>query len=529
MIKHEIFSMNEWLYPDSVVRTDGNKTIKLDSARGSYAACQILLNDVVPGAPIRCSFIRSTSSALLRQPEVDQLIDIFVEKNTGPVSFCVQEGESAEGYTTRQAPFRVYEALQPLTEETVSRAATEALYVCWEIPKDAAADKYTGELLLTIGEANCLIAVEIDVFQAVVPAKETLAVTNWFSLPNMAKRYNAELWSEGHWEMIEKYGRIMRRARQTHFWVPMDAIQVSLVGEDKYAFNFERAERLIRLYLGLGFTGIEGGLVAGRKDFWGSEFHIFNTWNGGEALKAIAAEGYAYLSQFLPAWREFLARNGWLDILVQHVADEPTENSVTEYRILSGIVRKFLPGVPLLEAVETVDLAGSIDILVPKNIFYQENREQFEKLRSLGDKLWYYTCCIPGGKWMNRLWDMPLIRSRYLHWGNYKYDLEGFLHWGLNHCDDDKDPLNQTDLFFPPGDTHCTYPGANGPLSSMRLEAMRAGCEDYELLKQLAQKNKALADELTASCLMSFNEANEDPVQFALVHRRLLEAVSEEE
>ncbi|MBP3965524.1 DUF4091 domain-containing protein [Paenibacillus lignilyticus] len=527
-MNYQVFSMNEWIYPDSIVSEGGNTAIKLATARGSYAACQILLNGAAPNAEIHCEFVRSTGSVFLRQPEVYQLIDIFVEKNTGPISHCVNEGESAEGYTTRQAPFRVYEAMNPLTEGVVTRAATEALYLCWEIPVDAEAGNYSGELSVTIGEETCLIPVEIEVYQAVVPAEETLAVTNWFSLPNMAKRYNAELWSERHWAMIEKYGRLMRRARQTHFWVPMDAVQVNLVGEDRYQFNFDRAERLIRLYFSLGFTHIEGGLVAGRKDFWGSEFFIWNTWNGGEALKAVSTEGYAYLSQFLPAWRTFLEQNGWLSKLVQHVADEPIGTSVEEYRILSGIVRKFMPGIPLLEAVETYDLAGSVDILVPKNIYYLEHREQFEKLRSLGDKLWFYTCCFPGGSSMNRLWDMPLLRTRYLHWGNYKYDLEGFLHWGLNHCDDDKDPYEQTDLCFPPGDTHITFPGTNGPIGSVRLEAMRAGIEDYELLKQLAKKDKAFADGLTHSCLISFNEANEDPAHFEHVHRKLLQALSEE-
>ena len=128
---------------------------------------------------------------------------------------------------------------------------------------------------------------------------------------------------------------------------------------------------------------------------------------------------------------------------------------------------------------------------------------------------------------MNRLWDMPLLRTRYLHWGNYKYDMEGFLHWGLNHYDDDHDPFEQKNLTFPAGDTHITYPGEHGPWGSMRLEAMRAGIEDYELLKLLANKDKALADEITSSCLISFNEANEDPVHFANTHLRLLQAVSD--
>jgi hypothetical protein len=84
----------------------------------------------------------------------------------------------------------------------------------------------------------------------------------------------------------------------------------------------------------------------------------------------------------------------------------------------------------------------------------------------------------------------------------------------------------QTDIFFPPGDTHITYPGSEGPLSSMRLEAMRAGIEDYELLRLLAGKNKIAADEIADCCLTSFNEANEDPTHFQRVHRQLLQALS---
>ncbi|RJG25272.1 DUF4091 domain-containing protein [Paenibacillus thiaminolyticus] len=524
-MKYEIFSANEWLYPDSHVDKEGCRRIQLPVARGSYAACQILFNDVAAESSIEYEVIENRDISLL-QPEIYQLLDIYVEKNTGPIGFCVQEGESAEGYTTRQAPFRVYEAMNPLTADVRTRSDTEALYIAWKIPTNAEPGQYTGELVIQIGEKTCSIPYQLEVYPATVPAKESLSIINWFILGNMAKRYNLEQWSEEHWAMIRRYGEVMRRARQTHFWVPMEAIEVELVGENQYRFNFDRADRLIRLYLSLGFSGIEGGLLAGRQEFMGSEFVIWNHWNGGDPIKAISFEGYAYLSQFLPAWREFLQKNGWLDILIQHVADEPTENSKEEYRILAGIVRKFMPGVPLLEAVETSDLSGAVDIWIPKNSYYLEHREEFERLRALGDKLWYYTCCFPGGSYVNRLWDMPLLRSRYLHWGNYKYDMEGFLHWGLNWCPDDKDPFNHTDIFFPPGDTHIVYPGANGPLTSMRFEAMRAGAEDYELLRILASHDKELADEIAASCMISFNEVREDIVHFADAHRHLLQAVS---
>jgi hypothetical protein len=178
------------------------------------------------------------------------------------------------------------------------------------------------------------------VHSAVVPAKETLSVINWFSLDNMGKRYDLEPWSEEHWAMIRRYGELMRRARQTHFWVPKEIVDVGQREDGTYRFSFEKAERLIRMYLGLGFSGIEGGLVAGRKDFKDAEFFI---WTNGDPIKAVSTEGYAYLAQYLTAWRTFLETNGWVGITLQHVADEPTETSKQEYRILSGIVRKFMP------------------------------------------------------------------------------------------------------------------------------------------------------------------------------------------
>ncbi|MBO7746670.1 DUF4091 domain-containing protein [Paenibacillus sp. MWE-103] len=529
-MNYEVVHAHEWLYPDSEAREDGAKAIELAAARGGHAGCQLLLNGAVPGAPLRAAFRggpRAEGGRGEPEAELYRLRDILVERNTGPVGFCLQPGESAAGYATREAPFRLFEALRPLTADAVAEAPTEALYVCWAVPADAEPGAYVGELTVEAGSGAVRIPVRIDVCAAAVPAKETLAVTNWFSLANMASRYGLEVWSEPHWAMIRKYGLLMRRARQTHFWVPLEAVTVELAGEHRYRFDFARAERLIRLYLGLGFTGIEGGLLAGRKDFRGAEFHVWNTWNGGEALRAVAAEGYAFLAQYLTAWRAFLEERGWLPLLVQHVADEPTENSKHEYRMLSAIVRKHLPGVPLLEAVETHDLGGAVDIWIPKNVYYEEHRAAFEEIRSLGDRLWFYTCCYPGGAYLNRLWDMPLLRTRYLHWANYLYGLDGFLHWGLNHCDADKDPYEQTGLLFPPGDTHLVYPGADGPLGSMRLEAMRAGIEDYELLRLLAAKDKAAADAIVADCLTSFHEMNEDADHFAAAHRRLLAAASE--
>ena len=530
---YKIVSINEWLYSDTqVAETDSNE-INVGAARGTYAACQVFFSSVCPGELIHWEYSTHPSGVNWEMPEVYQLIDIPVDKNTGPVAMAVKEGESAEGYTSRIAPFRVYDAMKPLTENTYTRGQTEAFYVCWKIPKDAQPGLYTGMLTFQLGAVVYTIPVVQKVYSACIPVKETLAITNWFSLPNMATRHNLEMWSEEHWTMIKRYGELMRRSRQTHFLLPMELIEVNKTESGPYTFVFDRAERLIRLFLDLGFTCIEGGHVGAKERMHQHPYCVL--FNDG-TTRATSPEGYAFLAQFLTAWRIFLQRNGWLDKTIQHIADEPNVNTEADYRVLSSIIRKYLPGIPLIDALSSYKLGGAVDIWVPTNKDYQENREGFESLRKLGDTLWFYTCCTPGGYYLNRFMDIPLLKTRLLHWGNFIYNLEGFLHWGLNYYEDAQDPFKESSPvhrkgfsgtgILPPGDTHIVYPGPEGPWGSIRLEAMRAGAEDYELLTLLKSENEKTAENICRECITNFHEVNVDSLNFENAHRRLLTEVS---
>ena len=57
--------------------------------------------------------------------------------------------------------------------------------------------------------------------------------------------------------------------------------------------------------------------------------------------------------------------------MAQALADEPQTYNDKTYRILAGMCRKFLPGVPIIDAVETTNLGGGIDIWVPKQDTYE--------------------------------------------------------------------------------------------------------------------------------------------------------------
>ena len=138
---------------------------------------------------------------------------------------------------------------------------------------------------------------------------------------------------------------------------------------------------------------------------------------------------------------------------------------------------------------------------------------------------------MPGGPWLNRLLDMELLRPALLGWAAARFDLQGFLHWGLNYWRHDTDPLTRSVVphsggkSLPAGDTHVVYPGPDGPWSSLRFEAQREGLEDYELLRKLREEAPARAGRIIARVLRGFDEYTKDPRMLRRARRAVLTAL----
>lgn len=523
--QYHVVDANEWLYPDSEIPNAPNRMIELDVARGGRTGFQVLLRGTTPGEPLEYSL----EGDLLG--EIYQLIDVRVPENSGPPCSAIPPDQPTPDYVIRKAPYRVYEALRPLASGDPARGETDALYASLVIARDAQPGRREGRLRIRTGGGEAAVDVVVNVYSAQVPEEGHLRVTNWFSTARMARGHGIESWSEEHWDMLRKYAALMRRGRQTDF-IPVRP-EVTKTGEGTWEFDFSRTERMIRMFLAEGFTHIELPHIAGhdrRRD----AVARFVVNIDGTPTPGTSHEAYVFLSQYLTAWGDMLRRNGWYDRATQHIVDEPNPNDFDSYRIMAGTVRKFLPGVPLIDALGNPGLDGAVDIWVPLSESYENHREDFEAHRRRGDTIWFYTCCAPSGFHLNRFIDTELLRTRLLHWANWKYRLDGFLHWGLNQVIEEQDPFEDTcpphgpyrDFHLPPGDSHIVYPGPDGPWSSVRFEAMGAGIEDYELLRIVAERDPDLADEITAQLVRSFTDYDATVEGFKAAYRRLLEEAS---
>jgi len=109
-------------------------------------------------------------------------------------------------------------------------------------------------------------------------------------------------------------------------------------------------------------------------------------------------------------------------------------------------------------------------------------------------ELFVYYCCGNDYKVSNRFINMPSWRNRSIGFQFYRYDTKGFLHWALNFYNSrlsirpiDPYQITDSDGGFPSGDAFIVYPGAEGPLPSMRLLVFREALQDLRALKLLEQ------------------------------------------
>ena len=509
----------EWLYPDSKVGAVASCP-ETDVPENGVAEVNVLFNGLEPGRPV--SFASD-----IKGGEWFRLVAVPVEKNTGPDGFVenIEKGRT-NLFVTCRAPFKVFDAMEPLAEgAVVPKAETMALRFRLRNPGTAVASRPV-ELSFSQGTFRAKAPFKVNVHRVSVPpvGRSSFKFTNWMDWYGSMRCHGVRsYWMDRHFAVIGKYMELAMYARQNVMPVPMFVKKNKDTGLQEP--NEELFVRFVNQAKSMGFAYLEGPLLCrfGEGGWKAKNFKVRST---GDI--STTREGAAELGRMASLLAAMIERNGWRDIWYQHVADEPSDFNISEYRITVGIVRKHMPGIRLIDTIENPDFAGSLDVCVPKNFKYEKDKEKYEALKTLPtDEIWCYTCITPGGQWLNRLLDQEVLRSLYLPWGCYVHSLDGYLHWGFNRYAPGKTPFDPGyNGDAPAGDRNIVYPGAEGPWPSVRLEAMRQGMEDLELMRILKRKASERASSLSGRIVRGFCDYTADTATYRAVRKELLEALS---
>ncbi len=518
-MRYSIFSENQWLYPDSDITA--KTQADLHAPRNSDVCFQILTDlTLVGGEKIEFSFNAEGCNA-----ELYQLLPLRVTENSDPVLYTTTDYESAKDFVTRQAPFDVYEVTRPLDDGVLSEGRL-ALYVRINVARDAEVGVRETVLGIKVKGETLSVPLSITAYSVQIPtlSDAEFHMANWISYTSTASAHGVEIMSEKYKAILKKYCENQVDMRSDYLMLPGG----TPIKDDSgriVDFDFSHAEFVGNLALKCGYNKIMGGFVARWNDWREPELYL--VWD--EEVDSSSIEGYRQLKVYFDGVLKCIERNGWADVYMQCLVDEPQFPSSLTYRALSGICRRCIPGVVIHDPVETTEIGGALDVWVIKQALYEKHYENFKKLQDMGEEMWIYTCGFPSGKTMNRILDLPLTVSRLPMWMCYKYGCPGFLHWGYNVYDPAKDPdthfRTRKGKLQPAGNAFIVVPGDDRPWYGVRAHAQRLGAYDWELLNILGKRDKKKALGLIDRVCRTFDDYDSSATLLDEIRKELLRAI----
>lgn len=371
---------------------------------------------------------------------------------------------------------------------------------------------------------------QLEVIPVSLPEQE-LIHTEWFHADCLAIEYDVEVFSDKHWELIEKYVKTAAEHGVNMIYTPLFTPPLDTeVGGERPTVQLIDVEKTGDLYT-FGFTRLLQWIeMCQRQQMKYFEFsHLFTQWGAKHAPKIIATENgemkqvfgwetdaagkeyTAFLDQFLPQLVAFIKEQGLEDYSYFHVSDEPTLDHLESYQKASAMIQEHLAEFPIMDALSDYDFyeKGYVKNPIPAN----DHMEPF--IENEVEDLWTYYCCVQYKEVSNRFFAFPSARNRILAYQLFKYDIKGFLHWGYNfwftqYSKKVINPYEVTDAghAFASGDAYLVYPGEDGPVESIRLKVFYEGLQDLRALQLLTNK-------MSKEELMTLLENNVDePITF---------------
>ncbi|HSD66487.1 MAG TPA: glycoside hydrolase domain-containing protein, partial [Vicinamibacteria bacterium] len=440
---------------------------ELVAARGQHVGLQVALRSStrLDGVAAECRPLEGPGGSLAADVRLHAVGLVVVGSRTDDVPDEELVGEAPGFYPDPLLDL-------PLTLEP---GRTRSVWASIHVPEEAPPGAYRSAVVVrSDGRELARVPFRLRVAAGEVPAQRTLRVTNWFRVDDRhAKQFwGAPQFSDAWWNVVGNLARVMAEYRQNVVLTPtLDLVEL-LPGEGA-GFGFERFDRWVETFRRAGAVGfIEGEHLVGRAGGYDEPLVVPVLLREGERVRKAELpledpRVEPFLDAFLPALNRHLDEKGWKPIYLQHVLDEPHGDEPTAYARAAALVRRHLPGVPTIDAIDAHDVPDALrdasDVWVPQLGRFDDQMALLAERQRAGHEVWFYTCLFPRGRYMNRLMDQPLLKTRLLHWLGYRYSLTGFLHWGWNFwgpepTKDTQPVINLNQTLLPSGDAFIVYP-----------------------------------------------------------------------
>lgn len=387
--------------------------------------------------------------------------------------------------------------LLPPRPSDVEQDTRQPFWVTVHVPQKAAPGVYTGAVTISAeGTDHQVAPVELRVWDFALAPTPPLPSAVAIYPEVLARWYGQERAEEStlrsYWDML-----FTHRLSSDEIGEPLGkGIEDVLEGRDKGPWDYTAIDRRLRYCFRRGLTAFQAARLPG-----------FLT-EGPDLNDEQQQRAVAYLRDYA----QHLEASGWLDRAFVMVWDEPRDHLAEQVRKELEVIHRAHPRLrgrldgpvtgPLVERCEDqVDTWGLHMMNVVRG--GSDAEANIRRWRERGNVIWLYVACDTHHPYPNVFIDYPLMDCRVLPWLYWRYGIEGFLYWSANFFGEANLAGGGPEEKWPNrpwvaanfvetwsggrreynGDGQLVYPGPEGTaLSSLRLEALRDGMQDYEYL-----------------------------------------------
>ncbi len=364
---------------------------------------------------------------------------------------------------------------------------------------------YRGTIrVLSENSTSTEIPISVKVYNVIIPGKNHARADFWFHQWFWEYFYDRPLSFADYKRWCKFFGkyRVTPGWLQISFALSRGLLKIDSSDKDNVKFDFSELVKWEAYAAKCGANAIN---INGTCNPSYSYLFPLDKFSKSQQIKATMK----YYREHLKALRaKGLAKYAFLESF-----DEAEQsNRISVMKKWHGLVKQYIPSLKRTFAGARADRDYSqyVDIWCPLLANYDP--KLYRRPEIAAKETWFYTCSGADHPLPDLLIFSPGIMHRIIPYMMFRFDVTGYLFWGLNYWQPLRQNRNASIKHWPAkqwklvdnvdyeraGDGILCYPGPNAkPCASLRLVDIRDGFEDYELMYQARQKGKSIADEIT--------------------------------
>lgn len=485
--------MQDYEYPELMSSRDS--TLRMYGIRGDVESVQLIITpkEDIANYSVEVDDLFNANGKKIGKSKIEVFSQWYVNVEG---SYNTAAGNGM--YPDALVPFK---AMRKARLNTISAGMNQGLWFNITIPETADAGIYTGIATLKLDTESYAIPIELTVYDAVMPEEVHTHSCYRIEYNNMHK---AEGTNTG--DLAQAYYDFLIEKR----CMPM--LPSPTISEDYDAFVdwlVPYAENPKVSNYGLPYTettDANGNPIVSRERLMElftkmAEKNISLRQAGNENVDMFK-KGLFYMGNLVDAPSgEKLEQVRACDLVLTECKYDVAEKYLIDY---PDLYQSLLEVRSLVTTVYNESLVGSDTVggvqtwasILPSWGSEEQRQQYYDRQNSTdrqgGEEAWWYGCSTPYPPLPTYHIDDELIASRILSWMQFDYGSDGTLYWGVNNSSSRSDLWENAVAYTGAmGDGSLLYPAKKfctlEPLSTLRLESIREGQEDYEYLWMIEQ------------------------------------------